>query len=154
MHEKQILVIVQYSHHWITAVVAKWELYSVYPIKCMHGCVCIVCPFYDFYHKTPGTNSPELGQLYAKWGWRIWLKSTLCGLVTPYGDRDLVQHWLRQWLAAWRHRSITRTNVDLSPTGSCGTTKIDSSWTYLLEIGGYEQIGNGHHREVEIGCHY
>ena len=36
------------------------------------------------------------------------------GLVTPYGSRDLGQHWLRQWLGAWRHQAITWTNVDLS----------------------------------------
>ena len=36
------------------------------------------------------------------------------GLVTPYGDVDLGQHWLRQWLVAWRHQAITWTNVDLS----------------------------------------
>ena len=39
---------------------------------------------------------------------------TQCGLVTPYGDRDLGQHWLWQWLVAWRHQAITWTNVDLS----------------------------------------
>ena len=36
------------------------------------------------------------------------------GLMMPYGDRDLGQHWLRQWLVAWRHQAITWTNVDLS----------------------------------------
>ena len=36
------------------------------------------------------------------------------GLVTPYGDSDLGQHWLRLWLVAWRHQAITWTNVDLS----------------------------------------
>ena len=36
------------------------------------------------------------------------------GLVTPYGDRDLGQHWLRQWLIACRYQAITWTNVDLS----------------------------------------
>ena len=39
---------------------------------------------------------------------------THCGLVTPYGDRDLGQHWLRQWLVALRHQAITWTNVDWS----------------------------------------
>ena len=34
--------------------------------------------------------------------------------MTPYGDSDLGQHWLRQWLVAWRHQAITWTNVDLS----------------------------------------
>ena len=31
-------------------------------------------------------------------------------LVIPYGDRDLSEHWLRQWLIAWWHQAITRTN--------------------------------------------
>ena len=44
------------------------------------------------------------------------------GLVTPYGDRDLGQHWLRQWLVAWRHQAITWTNVDLS---SVSLTDVD-----------------------------
>ena len=35
-------------------------------------------------------------------------------LVTPYGGRDLGQHWFRQWLVAWRHQAITWTNVDFS----------------------------------------
>ena len=39
---------------------------------------------------------------------------TQCGQVTPYGDRDLGQHWLGEWLVAWRHQSITWTNVDWS----------------------------------------
>ena len=38
--------------------------------------------------------------------------STHCGLVTPYGDRDVGQHWLKQWLVAWRHKAITWTNAD------------------------------------------
>ena len=38
---------------------------------------------------------------------------TNSGLVTPYGDIDLCQHWFRQCLAAWRHQAITCTNVDL-----------------------------------------
>ena len=41
------------------------------------------------------------------------------GLVTSHGDRDLGQHWLRQWLDAWRHQAITWTNVDLSLARSC-----------------------------------
>ena len=45
---------------------------------------------------------------------------THCGLVTPYGDRDLGQHWLRYYgrLVAWRHQAITWTNVDLSSVRS------------------------------------
>ena len=37
---------------------------------------------------------------------------THCGLVTPYDDMELGQHWLRYWLVAWWHQAITRTNVD------------------------------------------
>ena len=32
--------------------------------------------------------------------------------MTPYSNRDLGQHWPRQWLVAWRHQAITWTNVD------------------------------------------
>ena len=39
-------------------------------------------------------------------------------LVTSYGDRNLRQHWLRQWLVAWRHQTITWTNVDWSSVKS------------------------------------
>ena len=39
---------------------------------------------------------------------------THCGLVTPWGDINLGQHWLRWWLGAWRHQAITWTNADLS----------------------------------------
>ena len=42
------------------------------------------------------------------------------GLVTPFGDIDLGQHWLRKWLVAWRHQAITWTNVDLSSVRSSG----------------------------------
>ena len=40
------------------------------------------------------------------------------GLVKPFGDIDLGQHWLRYWLVAWRHQAITWTNVDLSSARS------------------------------------
>ena len=40
------------------------------------------------------------------------------GPVMPYGIRDLRQHWFRQWLVAWQHQAITRTNVDLSSVTS------------------------------------
>ena len=38
------------------------------------------------------------------------------GLVVPYGDNDLVQHWL--WQLPWRHQTIDWTNVDLSVRSS------------------------------------
>ena len=37
-----------------------------------------------------------------------------------YGDIDLGQHWLRQWLVAWWHQAITWTNVDLWSVRSIG----------------------------------
>ena len=37
-----------------------------------------------------------------------------CGLVTPYGDIDLGQHWFRYWLVAWWHRTVAWTTVALS----------------------------------------
>ena len=40
--------------------------------------------------------------------------------MTPYGDINLGQHRLRQWLVAWRHQAITWTNVDLSSVRSSG----------------------------------
>ena len=44
-----------------------------------------------------------------------WLHElTHCGLVTPYGDTDLDQHWLLQWLVARQHQAITRNNADVS----------------------------------------
>ena len=45
-------------------------------------------------------------------------KLTHCGLVTPYGDKDLGQHWLRKWLVAWQHQAITWNNVDWSSVKS------------------------------------
>ena len=55
-----------------------------------------------------------------------WLNLTHCGLMTAYGGRDLGQHWFRQWLVAWRHQTITWTNVDLS--------SLRSSDVYLRAI--------------------
>ena len=39
---------------------------------------------------------------------------THCGVVTPYGDIELGQPWLRYWLVAWKHQTISWTNIDLS----------------------------------------
>ena len=40
--------------------------------------------------------------------------------MTPYGDINQGQHWFRLWLVAWRHQTITWTNVDLSSVRSSG----------------------------------
>ena len=39
---------------------------------------------------------------------------THCGLMTPYGNIELGQHWLKERLVAWQHQAITWANVDLS----------------------------------------
>ena len=59
-------------------------------------------------------------QMKFVWSYFSVIMLTHCGLVTPYGDRDLGQHWLRQWLVAWLHQAITWTNVDLSSVRSSG----------------------------------
>ena len=44
--------------------------------------------------------------------------STHCGIVKPYGNVDLGQHWLRYFFLL-RHQTITWTNID-SSSGLCG----------------------------------
>ena len=70
---------------------------------------------------------------------------THCGLVTPYGDKELCHHWFRQWLVAWRHQAIAWTNIDLASVRRChihmteisqqiphpSIIKISSNITYL-----------------------
>ena len=69
----------------------------------------------------PPSNKPQpqpvLIQIYSPHGIARpqWVNSLWhSGIVTPYGDRDLSQHWLKKWLVAWLHQAITRTYVDLS----------------------------------------
>ena len=47
-------------------------------------------------------------------GWLLTYVLTYSGRVTPYGNIDLDQLWLRLWLVVWRHQAITWPNVDLS----------------------------------------
>ena len=39
---------------------------------------------------------------------------THCGLVTPFGDIYVGQHWPWQWLDAWQHQVITWSNDEFS----------------------------------------
>ena len=71
-------------------------------------------------------------------GRHSWWVHYHCGLLTPYGDIELGQHWLRQWLVAWRHHAITWANVDLSrfnnilhETLQPSITKISSQFLVL-----------------------
>ena len=43
-----------------------------------------------------------------------------CGILTPCGNIDLGQHWLRYLLAAWCRQAITWTNADFSLVRFCG----------------------------------
>ena len=56
----------------------------------------------------------DLDVFFSSFRWRLkWLPSfysTHCGLVMPYGDIELGQHWL----VVWQHQAITWTSVDLS----------------------------------------
>ena len=47
-------------------------------------------------------------------GFTARLGLTHCGIVTPYGEINIGQHWL----VAWRHKVIAWTNVGLSPMNS------------------------------------
>ena len=58
---------------------------------------------YNNFKKSPGTPTARTPQ------------STHWGLVTPYSDKGLGQHWLRLWLVAWWHKAITWTNVNWEP---------------------------------------
>ena len=58
---------------------------------------------------------------YPIWYILVWFFTlTHWGLVTPFGDIDPGQHWLRQWLVALQHQAITWANVDLSSVRSSG----------------------------------
>ena len=86
-----------------TSDVSQYYTVPVFRTDCTHACSTL---FSD-----PPTHTIPL---------------THCGLETPYGDIDLGQHWLRQWLVAWRHQVITWTNVDLS--------SVRSSCIHLMAI--------------------
>ena len=68
----------------------------------------------------------------------------VCGLVTPYGVRDLDQHWFRLWLLVWWNQAIIWTNVDLPSMRSSGIHSVcltvqDIS-TQVFEIYTFETI--------------
>ena len=46
-----------------------------------------------------------------------------CGLVTPYGDIDLGQHWFRQWLVAWRTKPLSEPVLNLHYWGTVAFTR-------------------------------
>ena len=44
------------------------------------------------------------------------------------------QHWLKQWLVAWRHQAITQTNVDLSSNFFCGINMGEHLQEELMKL--------------------
>ena len=72
------------------------------------------------------------------------------GLVTPYGVIDLGQHWLGQWLVAWRHQSMmTSSNGNIfRVTGHLWIprTKVSDAelWCFLWSAPEYPGWVNNH----------
>ena len=53
--------------------------------------------------------------------------------MTPYGNIDLNEHWLKYWLVAWWHQDITWINIDFSLLGFCGIhMRAISSWAWII----------------------
>ena len=113
-------MIYQYVHNW--ALVRRHIMKSVKGLGVRYiwqhktYLIVSVCQFSILY-----ANS----QIYAKYLWgrhkgdMPWLIPR--GLEMPYGDIDLVQHWLSLWLVAFRHYVITWINsVFLSSMGYSG----------------------------------
>ena len=89
------------------ASIIRFQHYDVLPWKCFVH----YWPFVRGIHCYPGTvpwswvsatpHKTWCWYLQFIWGlgtqiWNLWVMIlTHCGLVTPYGDRDLGQHWLR-----------------------------------------------------------
>ena len=62
------------------------------------------------------------------------LTVTHCGLVMPYGNTNPGQHWLRKWLVAWCHQTITWSTVYLSLMGFCGIQPGSISQHVLMTL--------------------
>ena len=66
-----------------------------------------------------------------QWDYQKYLGNvTHCGLVTPYGGRDLGQNRLWWWLGAWRLQDITWINIDLSSLTSSDVVKL--AWKLFI----------------------
>ena len=82
---------------------------------------------------------------------------THCGLVTPYGDIDLGQHWLKKSLVAWWNQAITWANVDFLLMGFRGIHLREIShhvvmllfciMSFKLYFWNYGQISQGPRKE-------
>ena len=107
-----------------------------------------------FYHRSFRITSLELGKLYVKWCWRLWVKS-----FNSLWPSDAI--WWQGFGAtlarvmAWCLMASNRyqNQFDLSSTGSCGTKKVHSPglvcWR-LVDMGRLAVVIT----QQEIGCHY
>ena len=57
---------------------------------------------------------------------------TYCGLVMPYGGKDLGKTLAQIWLVTWWHRVITWTNVNLLSNVFCGICPIAINLKHML----------------------
>ena len=73
------------------------------------------------------TDAPELMHLQHR-HFNVFALLSHCGLVTPYDHIHLSQHWLRQWLVAWWHQTITWTNFDEAGIRSSNIHQRAISW--------------------------
>ena len=67
------------------------------------------------------------------------------GLVMPYGDIYVSQHWFREWLVAWWHQTINSTNADLSWIVFCGIHQRAISQMLISLICNMQSIGRSPH---------
>ena len=68
-----------------------------------------------------------------------------------YGDMDLGQGCLRQWLVAWRHQAITWSSVDLSLVALCGNHLRPISQEMLKISTNFSQGANSEDANSEVG---
>ena len=58
---------------------------------------------------------------------QIFIESALHGLMKTFS-----RHWLRLWLAAWRHQAVTWANVDPRPMPPYDITR--PQWVHAVEV--------------------
>ena len=64
--------------------------------------IIAMCQYASRFQSSTNTITEEIERKYKSW------------LINAQWHHRFGQHWLRLWLSAWRHKTITWTNVDLS----------------------------------------
>ena len=72
--------------------------------------------------------------------------------MISYGNIDLGQHRLRQWLVAWLHQATTWTNVDWSTVMSCGIHLKEISLLRISILNMHLKIANLFFQPHLQGC--